>query len=265
MGSVAGRERGHRCDRGAGAACIGPRINVRWHATDDAMRISRMLLDRQPAATKFDRGVSRTALCGRLALACVVSCALLACGPYPPSVADRGDVESLSTDTHSLHARSLADDDIPALGRLVNLDYLSFSSGWARNDITTGFKPWRAAITDRGLARLAELDLPKLDVLDLGHCESITDAGMADVARMTQVRSLDLRNTAITDEGLAALTRMQNLTWLTLDDCPGITDRGLELLARKSNWAHVWVSACPNVTQAGIARLQAALPNCVLH
>jgi hypothetical protein len=201
----------------------------------------------------------------KLVVCLAVSCGSLACGPYPPSVSDRGDIESLSTDTPSLHARSLRDEDIPALQRLANLEYLDFESGWARNDITTGFKPWRAPLTDCGLALLSTLALPKLETLGLGHCASITDAGMEHVAKMTQVRTLILHSTAISDRGLETIASMPGLTYLSLADCPGVTDRGLEILARKQNWTTLMVRLCPHVTEAGLERLQSALPDCFVN
>ncbi|MCK6448328.1 MAG: hypothetical protein L6Q99_18220 [Planctomycetes bacterium] len=200
-----------------------------------------------------------------VAIVALVSVLSNACGPYPPSVADRSDVDALPIETRSLHARRLRDDDLPSLARLVNLELLDFTAGFARNDLTTGFEPRRAAITDRGLAKLAALELPSLRTLHLSYCEEITDVGMADVARMQQLERLSLRATSIGDEGLRALVRLENLRHLDLAECAAVTDRGLEILARKSNWEALFVRSCPNVTEAAIERLQAELPDCFVN
>ena len=64
----------------------------------------------------------------------------------------------------------------------------------------------------------------------------VTDAGMAHLARQSQLRLLSLEDTRITDAGLEQLTGLANLEWLIL--------RGTR------------------TTDAGQRKLQSALPNC---
>lgn len=195
------------------------------------------------------------------AIALVAIAELPGCGPYPPNAQSTSDVESLASSTQSLHARGLPDSDIPALARLRELKQLSFGAGYARNDVTTGFKPWEAEISNYGLSRLSELELPKLNILDLGHCERITDAGLTYVAKMNSVKVLLLDSTLVTDVGMVPLVTMHGLTYLDLRGCAGITDRGLAILESKANWGTICLGGCPNVSPVGIAKLRAALPS----
>lgn len=199
---------------------------------------------------------------GRYLWSFVVVAFLCGCGPYPPSVATKVDIEALPLATRSVHARSLGDADVAALAQLRQMETLNFASGHARNDVTTGFKNWEAAITDRGLSTLAELKLPKLKNLDLGYCDRITDAGLRHVAKIDSVTSLSLRgNSQITDSALNDLVAMKGLTALDLRECAGITDRGLQALGEKSNWELIRLGGCQGVTAEGIAELTKALPN----
>jgi hypothetical protein len=177
---------------------------------------------------------------------------LCGCGKWPPITDSRVEVAALPISTRTVRARGLSDRDIPALARLTELTDLDFFGGWKVKD---------APLSDIGLARLAELRLPKLQHLALGHCKHISDRGLENVAKMSTITALDLRDTRITDNGLPPLVAMNRLIYLDLSGCPGITDRGLEQLSRKTNWKRLRLGRCFNITAAGIARLKAALPN----
>lgn len=174
------------------------------------------------------------------------------CGDWPPVVDTRQDIQRLPASEPSVRARRLADDDIPSLARLRQLRTLDFGGGWAR---------YKAKITDEGLRRLAALDLPYLESLDLGWCDRITDAGLAHLADMGSLKWLHLSACLqITDAGLPPLLSMKNLEALDLRGCPGITDAGLEILGRKTDWKNLAFGGCPNVTPEAVAKLQRALP-----
>jgi hypothetical protein len=177
---------------------------------------------------------------------------LCGCGTgWPPIAENKHDVEQLPASQRSIRVRGLSDGDIPALERLHELTHLDFYGGWAVE---------KAPITDEGLKRLSELDLPNLQSLALGFCGNITDKGLTYVARMPTVGELMLMGCPhITDEGLPELLTMKGLRYLDLRGCPGITDRGLKYLAAKNNWETILLGGCPNVTPDGVAQLQAAL------
>jgi hypothetical protein len=177
---------------------------------------------------------------------------VLGCPTEPPSTDSAADIKRLPVSTKSLLARRLPDSAIPALARLQQVDDLDFMAGCAVED---------ALITDEGLARLGQLNLPKLETLALGYCDNITDAGLAHVGKMESVTVLILRACPhVTDEGLAHLVGMKKLTYLDLMGCPGVTDRGLERLMSKTNWTDLLLSGCPHVTAGGVAKLRVKLP-----
>ncbi len=68
-------------------------------------------------------------------------------------------------------------------------------------------------ITDAGLARLADIcDLTSLDL----HIVGVTDAGVAEVGRIKRLQRLNLTYTKVTDAGLDALAGLRDLQWLGL-------------------------------------------------
>lgn len=68
-------------------------------------------------------------------------------------------------------------------------------------------------ITDAGLARLA--DICELTSLDL-HIVGVTDAGVAELGRIKRLQRLNLTYTKVTDAGLDALAGLRELQWLGL-------------------------------------------------
>jgi hypothetical protein len=188
-------------------------------------------------------------------LAGVAAAALWLCAcssDLPPTVESKAEVDRLPVSTSAVGARFLPEAELTSLERLSELSNLSFAAGCAVGP---------AALNDAGLAKLATLDLPKLDFLILGYCENITDAGLAHVAKMPTVVWLSLMaSPKITDAGLPQLLAMKNLKSLDLRGCVGITDKGLAILAGKSDWQQILLGGCPNVTAAGVAQLQAAVP-----
>jgi hypothetical protein len=178
---------------------------------------------------------------------------LNAAGDWPPIVDSKRDVEHLPRSTTRIRARALPDADIPSLSRFPLLEDLNFGAGR---------KAVAAAITDKGLAHLASLRFQSLDILMLGYCTNITDAGLPHVAQMHSVKWLSLMVCPrITDSGLPSLLTMTNLKALDLRGCPRITDKGLECLATKTNWQTIMVGGCPQVTEQAVSKLQRALPN----
>src|SRR5262245_50407839 len=104
--------------------------------------------------------------------------ALTGCGTgWPPTVNTKDDIQRLPISERSIRARGVGDSDIPSLARLQELRVLDFTGGWVMP----------ARITDKGLAELAELELPRLETLTLGWCDNITDAGLAHVGRMQTI------------------------------------------------------------------------------
>ena len=55
----------------------------------------------------------------------------------------------------------------------------------------------------------------------------VTDAGLADLKRFTNLLQLDLRDSQITDAGLEHLSGMRNLSYVVLND-DQVTDAGVK-------------------------------------
>ena len=94
--------------------------------------------------------------------------AICACNTTPPRVESSREVAHVRATAPSVGARFLPDSDIPSLSRLRQLDWLDFTHGW-------GGGP--APITDEGVRQISEMDLPRLEWLQFGFCENITDVG----------------------------------------------------------------------------------------
>jgi uncharacterized membrane protein len=110
-----------------------------------------------------------------------------------------------------------------------------------------------------GDAQLAALEpmAPQVLWLDLSDT-SVSDAGLAVVARFPNLTRLHLNRTPITDAGVAHLARLQRLEYLNLYGT-GITDSCLAQIAglKSLRTLYVWRTA---VTPQGVDRLRSALP-----
>ena len=88
---------------------------------------------------------------------------------------------------------------------------------------------------------LEKVHLPKLEVLDLSHCDNLADAGLHQLLTVSgsTLRRLDLGSTSISDAALEGvkLPRLENLR---LDSCKNITDRIVQELAL-NNGSHLKV------------------------
>ena len=105
-------------------------------------------------------------------------------------------------------------------------------------------------ITDAGLAHLAELT--QLRSLSLNDTQ-IADAGLAHLVGLTQLQWLDLNGTRITDAGLAHLVGLTQLKELGLDKTR-ITDAGLAHVARLTQLKKLGLYNA-NITDAGLPHL----------
>ncbi len=86
-------------------------------------------------------------------------------------------------------------------------------------------------ITDEGVTEFKKLK--SLKVIDLRLSPLLTDAAMATLAAMPQLRAVRLSGTEITDQGLVMLLQLPQLTELDLRNCRGITQVGFEKLAAR--------------------------------
>ncbi len=117
------------------------------------------------------------------------------------------------------------------------------------------------SITDASLKVLGRIG-PQVLWLDLGGT-SVSDRGLAEIARLPNLTRLHLQHTQTGDEGVALLAGLQRLEYLNLYRT-AVTDEGLGPLTslKRLRALYVWETG---VTPAGISRLQAALPRLTIE
>jgi ankyrin repeat protein len=91
-------------------------------------------------------------------------------------------------------------------------------------------------MTDAVLERISAL--PHLTSLRLGGSKALTDAGVRHLARMAQLRHLDLSGTQVTDAGLRALRELADLEHVSLA-WTHVTDAGIGNLSNCERLARV--------------------------
>ncbi len=109
---------------------------------------------------------------------------------------------------------------------------------------------------DAGLDALAPV-AENIVALDLARTQ-VSDAGLAKVAAMTQLKELRLDNTGISDAGLDHLAGLSQLEYLNLYGSK-VTDGGIQKLAglKSLKALYVWQTG---VTKAGVAQLRGKAP-----
>lgn len=152
--------------------------------------------------------------------------------PVVPA-ADQGGVDKLKS-TGAL---------VLPLAQGINLLDVSFISGADK-------------ITDAELANLAALS-DQVFALNLAGTK-VTDAGLASLAKLPNLRILHLEKTAVSDAGLAHLKGLNGLEYLNLYGTQ-VTDAGLSQLEGLKNLKHVYLWQS-KVTDDGAEKLRKALP-----
>ena len=110
-------------------------------------------------------------------------------------------------------------------------------------------------LTDKGLAHVAELkEVVSLNLRDT----KITSAGLAHLKGLTKLRRLHLERTQVGDEGIGNLIGLSNLEYLNLYGTK-ITDKSLVQLAGLKNLKQLYVWQT-EVTGDGVDKLKKALP-----
>ncbi|ADB41893.1 c-type cytochrome domain-containing protein [Spirosoma linguale] len=118
-----------------------------------------------------------------------------------------------------------------------------------------------SAVNARSFNDAQAAELPKLSNqivwLKLGDTE-ISDAALAQVAKLKNLQKLHLEETKVTDAGLKQLKGLAYLEYLNLYGTP-VTDAGLAELAELKSLKTVYLWQT-KVSEEGIARLKTALP-----
>lgn len=159
---------------------------------------------------------------------------------WPPPVKNASDVMNLDPSVTWIRACGLSDDDIYSLSTRKNIEILDFCGGW------TG-------LTDKGLKNLADLNLPKLDRLELRYCNHISDEGLYYISQMEQIKSLYFGwYNGFTNAGLSHLSNMDRLSELCFQECKEINDEGLKYLSKMKSLRLLTTQGSEDITDNGL-------------
>lgn len=151
------------------------------------------------------------------------------------SAADAGHLEGLTGLDHlAIYVNDAIDEEVRAIGRLPRL-----------NDL------WVGGIGGMDNCVLSDT---RTDVRPVFANTQITDAGLAQLSELGQLRQLHLQNSKVSDAGLRHLRGLANLEFLYLSDTQ-VTDAGLERLKPLTRLKQLFLSRT-DVTDVGLAHLR---------
>ena len=111
--------------------------------------------------------------------------------------------------------------------------------------------------------KLTKTYLEKVTRLILNGTKKVTDAGLKEVAKLTQLKGLYLEGTEITDAALKEVAKLKQLNFLALN-LTQITDAGLKEVAKLKQLRFVNLEDT-KVTKAGVDQLIKVLPKCNIN
>ena len=114
-------------------------------------------------------------------------------------------------------------------------------------------------LTEPRFKQLGELS--DLKTLKIAEC-NLSGSMLMQLESLENLQELVLQDTAITDAGLQHVGELTNLRALTLRES-GVSDAGLEHLAGFQSLTQTDLRRT-KITAAGVAKLQAALPKCLI-
>lgn len=180
----------------------------------------------------------------------------------------------------NLRGTKITDNTLEILAGVPTLESLDI--GWAQ--ITdTGLEHLTALtnlrrltmggnkLTDTALGFLRQM--PQLEFLDIGGQQrtdsglwslSLTDAGMQSIATVTDLHELRLEGRNVTARGLDAIKGLGKLERLNVQGCKRLRDDAVPALAAMKHLRVVDLRDS-GLTDAGVAKLRAALPDCVIR
>jgi Leucine-rich repeat (LRR) protein len=167
-----------------------------------------------------------------------------------------------------LNNGNLTDDGVKALAALTKLETVTFSQN--KNLKGTSIPGLTAA---KGLKYLTVTNCQLGDLEGWGALRNlkgltgmslskggVTDAGMKEVGKLTQLKNLNLDGNPITDAGLAEISGLRLLDNLSLADTK-ITEKAVPTLSKFTKLSFLTVNE-KQIGKAGGEALKKALPNC---
>lgn len=120
--------------------------------------------------------------------------------------------------------KKVTDNDLKVIAALSTIRTLNLG-GDATKD-KTGKMIYKSSITDEGIKNIAKMT--QLQKLELDGA-NITDAGLKHLSGMKNLTNLTLNGTKVTDDGMEELKSLPKLQFLNLYDTK-VTDTGISLL-----------------------------------
>lgn len=146
-----------------------------------------------------------------------------------------------------LRGPTVGDDALTYIGQLKNLKRLNLTS---------------ARVSDAGLEKITGLSqLVEFNLNSFGNSQPVGDAGMVHLAKLTQLETLVLSNTHLTDDGLKNLQDLSSVRRLYVYGTQ-VTDAGLKHLHGMAQM-EVFRAGATDVTEEGLLDLKEKLPNLV--
>ncbi len=124
--------------------------------------------------------------------------------------------------------------------------------GWKQFPNLRKLRVAQTQIGDVGLENLKAIK--SLEELDVSETSLITDAGLAHIGAMKNLRKLNLWKVPVTDAGVAHLATLKKLKWLNLDQT-FVTDDGLKHLTGMTELEFLHLGSTP-VTDEGLPQLE---------
>ena len=92
--------------------------------------------------------------------------------------------------------------------------------------------------------------------LDLSENRNLTNEGLAYLARLPQLTYLNLSSCALTNQGFIYLLALPMLQYLDLSYCNRITDVGVKQLKALRNLSYLGLQGCVKVSNGSISKLR---------
>lgn len=158
----------------------------------------------------------------------------------------------------------LQDTHIFRLSGLIRLECLSLR---ACPDVTT-FHPLTQLtclthlaissqqLTDEVLIEIFDINMNSLQHVDIRRCRAVTDSGVATLSRLPKLRSLTLnRCSRLTDVCVSDLANTTSLESLNFNRCRWLTDRCCSWMKNLLQLQHLDLRHCSDLTDLGITDL----------
>ncbi len=112
-------------------------------------------------------------------------------------------------------------------------------------------------IDDRELRGLVKelAECPCITTLNLSENRNVTDAGLAYIQALPQLKSLNLSSCSINDSGIGLLTGLPQLESLNLAYCNRLSDACLKHIRAMAKLQFLDLLGCLSITRAGVSRL----------